>query len=127
MPLVRIALRKGCPAGFGRQIGAVVHQAMVDTINVPARDQFQIITEHDADGLVYDPTYLDIQRTDGIVLIQITMSEGRSDALKQSLYRTIAERLRDRRGLSAEDNYINRVEVTKANWSFGNGVAQYIV
>ena len=127
MPLVRIALRKGRPAGFGRQIGAVVHQAMVDTINVPARDQFQIITEHDADGLVYDPTYLDIQRTDGIVLIQITMSEGRSDALKQSLYRTIAERLRDRLGLRAEDIFINLVEVKKANWSFGNGVAQYIV
>ena len=127
MPLVRIALRKGRPAGFGRRIGAIVHQAMVDTISVPARDQFQIISEHDADGLVYDPTYLDIQRTDGIVLIQITMSEGRSDALKQTLYKTIAERLRDQAGLRAEDIFINLVEVKKANWSFGNGIAQYIV
>ncbi len=60
MPLVRIALRKGHLPGFGRQVGAIVHQAMVETIGVPARDVFQIITEHDGDGLIYDASYLDI-------------------------------------------------------------------
>ncbi len=44
MPLVRIALRRGHPAGFGRQVGAIVHQAMVDTIDVPPRDVFQVIS-----------------------------------------------------------------------------------
>lgn len=127
MPLVRIALRKGRPAGLGPKIGAVVHQAMVDTINVPPRDIFQIITEHDAAGLIYDSTYLDIARTDGIVLIQITMSEGRADDLKKALYKAVAERLRDQAGLRPEDVFINLVEVKKANWSFGNGIAQYIV
>jgi phenylpyruvate tautomerase PptA (4-oxalocrotonate tautomerase family) len=127
MPLVRIALRQGRLAGFGRRIGAVVHQAMVDTINVPPRDVFQIISEHDADGLIYDPSYLDIQRSDGIVLIQITLSEGRTDAAKQALYKAVAERLRDQISLRPEDVFINLVEVKKANWSFGNGIAQYIV
>lgn len=126
MPLVRIALRQGQPPGSGRKIGAIVHQAMVDTINVPPRDVFQIITGHDADGLVYDPTYLDIQRSDGIVLIQITLSEGRADAAKQALYKAVAERLRDQAGLRAEDVFISLIEVKKANWSFGNGIAQYI-
>jgi len=127
MPLVRIALRKGHPAGTGRKVGAIVHQAMVDTIDVPPRDVFQIISEHDADGLIYDPGYLDIERMDGIVLIQITLSEGRSDTLKQALYKTVAGRLRDQAGMRAEDVFINLVEVKKANWSFGNGIAQYIV
>ncbi len=126
MPLVRIALRRGHPAGFGRQVGAIVHQAMVDTIDVPPRDVFQVISEHEADGLVYDATYLDIARSDGIVLIQITLSEGRSDALKQDVYKAVAERLRDQAGMRTEDVFINLVEVKKANWSFGNGIAQYI-
>jgi phenylpyruvate tautomerase PptA (4-oxalocrotonate tautomerase family) len=127
MPLVRIALRKGNKPDFGRKVGAIIHQAMVDTIAVPQRDVFQVITEHDADGLIYDPTYLDIQRTDGIVIIQIAMSEGRSDDAKKALYKTVAERLRDQADVRPEDVFFNLVEVKKANWSFGNGTAQYIV
>ena len=66
MPLVRISLMKGNPDGLGKRIGDVVCRTMVDTINVPAQDDFQVITEHDKNTLIYDPTYLDIQRTDGI-------------------------------------------------------------
>lgn len=47
MPLVRISLMKGKPEGFGKKVGEIVYRAMVDTINVPAKDNFQIITEHD--------------------------------------------------------------------------------
>jgi phenylpyruvate tautomerase PptA (4-oxalocrotonate tautomerase family) len=126
MPLVRIALRKGKPAGFGKRIGEVVYRCMTDTINVPAKDNFQVITEHDENGLIYDPDYLGIARTDGIVLIQITLSEGRSVELKQSLYKTIATRLHDELGVRTEDVFISLVEAKKENWSFGNGIAQYV-
>jgi hypothetical protein len=67
MPLVRIALVQGRPADVGRRIGAIVYRTMVDTINVPEGDNFQVITEHDRDHLIYDPAYLGIPRTDGIV------------------------------------------------------------
>lgn len=125
MPLVRIALMKGQPA-TGRRIGAVVYRAMIDTIGVPADDNFQVITEHDAETLVYDPGYLGIRRTDGFVAIQITLTEGRSVEAKQKLYATIAQRLRRDLGVRPEDVFINLVEVKKENWSFGNGVAQYV-
>jgi phenylpyruvate tautomerase PptA (4-oxalocrotonate tautomerase family) len=127
MPLVRIALRKGKPAGFGKRVGEVVYRSMADTISVPPKDNFQIITEHDGNGLIYDPEYLGISRTDDVVLIQITLSEGRSVELKQSLYKTIATRLHSELGVRTEDVFINLVEVKKENWSFGNGVAQYVV
>jgi 4-oxalocrotonate tautomerase len=55
MPLVRISLRQGGPPGRGRAVGEAVHQAMVETIGVPPLDRFQVITEHPADDLVYDP------------------------------------------------------------------------
>jgi 4-oxalocrotonate tautomerase len=64
MPLVRISLMKNRPNGFGKKVGSIVYQAMVDTINVPVKDNFQIITEYDSDTLIYDPTYLDIRRTE---------------------------------------------------------------
>ncbi len=87
MPLVRIPLMKNRPNGFGKKIGAILYQAVVDTINVPVKDNFQIITEHDSDTLIYDPTYLDIRRTDGIIVIQITLNEGRAASLKIVLLR----------------------------------------
>ena len=55
------------------------------------------------------------------------MSEGRSDDAKKALYKTVAERLRDQADVRPEDVFFNLVEVKKANWSFGNGTAQYIV
>jgi phenylpyruvate tautomerase PptA (4-oxalocrotonate tautomerase family) len=125
MPLVRISLRKGKPADFGKKIGAVVYRTMVDTINVPLHDNFQVITEHDANSLIYDPEYLSIPRTDEVVFIQITLNEGCTIEMKKLFYQTLAERLHQELGLRMEDILINLVEVKKENWSFGNGIAQY--
>ncbi len=125
MPLVRISFLNGQPVGFGKQVGGVVYRTMVDTINVPPKDNFQLITRHDADSLVYDPDYLGIPRTDGVVFIQITLNEGRSVELKQAFYRTLAQRLNQELGVRREDVFVSLVEVKKENWSFGNGVAQY--
>ena len=125
MPLVRIALMKRKGEGFGRKVGEIVYRTMVDTINVPPKDNFQIITEHDNNSLIYDPSYLDIPRTDGIIMIQITLNEGRTLELKKAFYKTVAERLHGELGIRLEDVFINLVEVKKENWSFGNGIAQY--
>lgn len=126
MPLVRISIMKGRPAGFGAGVGRIVYESMMETIKVPKNDLFQVITGHDEAGLIYDPGYLGIQRSDGIVIIQITLSEGRSIELKQALYARIAERLNLELGVRTEDVFVNLVEVKKENWSFGNGVAQYV-
>jgi 4-oxalocrotonate tautomerase len=124
MPLVRIALHQG-KSGLGKKIGEVIYRKMQETLNVPANDNFQVITEHPPDGLIYDPSYLDIERTDGIIIIQITLNEGRSLDLKKSFYKAVADTLHDEFAIRREDVLINLVEVKKENWSFGNGIAQY--
>ena len=124
MPLVRISLVKGQPAALRRSIGDAVHRALVETIDVPARDRFQLLTEHEPGDLVYDSEYLGIARSDNIVIIQITLSAGRSLEKKRKLYRRIAHNLGEL-GVRREDAWINLVEVAKENWSFGNGVASY--
>jgi phenylpyruvate tautomerase PptA (4-oxalocrotonate tautomerase family) len=123
---VRISLIKGKPAGFGEKVGRIVYETMVDTINVPVGDRFQIVTEHEAGGLLYDPGYLGITRSDGIVVIQMTISEGRTLEQKKALYKRTAERLHADLDVRKEDVFINLVEVKKENWSFGNGIAQYV-
>ena len=125
MPLVRISLLKGKPASYRRKLGDAVHQAMVETIDVPAKDRFQLITEHDPEDFIYDREYLGIARSRDLVIIQLTISAGRSLALKRALFRSIAERLAAAVQLRHEDVLINLVETAKENWSFGNGVASY--
>ena len=125
MPLVRISLLKGRSGDERRAIGDAVHQALVETIDVPAKDRFQIITEHDAADLVYDPEYLGIARSPEVVVVQITLSSGRSLEQKRALYRRIAERLAAQARLRPQDVWINLVETARENWSFGNGLASY--
>lgn len=125
MPLVRISLSQGQSPDQALAVGEAVHQAMVETIGVPTLDRFQLITEHPTHGLVYDPSYLGIERTDGIIIIQITLNEGRTVEQKKALYARIADLLQKGAGIRAEDVFINLVEVPKENWSFGRGVAQY--
>ena len=124
MPLVRISLLKGRPAELRRKIGDAIHRALVETIDVPQRDRFQVLTEHEPGDLVYDSEYLGIARTDRIVIVQITLSAGRTLAQKRALFRRIADNLAAL-GLRREDAWINLVEVAKENWSFGSGVASY--
>jgi phenylpyruvate tautomerase PptA (4-oxalocrotonate tautomerase family) len=103
----------------------VVYESLRSAIGIPENDNFQVITEHDAEHLIFDPTYLGIERTEGLVMIQITMSEGRTLEQKKLLYKTIAEGA-VRLGIRSEDVLINLVEVKKENWSFGRGIAQYV-
>ena len=125
MPLVRISLMQGKSAHFGKQVGEIIYQAMRSAIAIPTHDHFQVITEHDHTSLIYDPTFLDIERTDDIIVIQITLNEGRTLEAKKALYQEIAGRLHTDLGIRTEDVFINLVEVKKENWSFGNGIAQY--
>src|SRR5438128_12698716 len=103
MPLVRISVREGMSAAQRVAIGEGIHQAMLETINVPPDDRFQVISEHPAEGLIYDAKYLGIARSDGYVLIQITLNQGRTVEMKRALYRRIAERLAADPGIRKED------------------------
>jgi 4-oxalocrotonate tautomerase len=125
MPLVRISLREGKSEEYKKALADGVHRAIVEGAAVPIEDRFQIITEHPAGGLIYDPTYLGIQRSDDIVMVQITLSTGRKLAQKRKLMKRMAEILQEDPGLRPPDLMINLVEVAWENWSFGNGEAQY--
>lgn len=125
MPLVRISLLAGKPESHKRKVSDAVHRALVETISIPAQDRFHIITEHANADFVFDQQYLNIQHTNDLVIIQITMSAGRTLEIRKSLYRRIADLLHQEAGLRKEDVFINLVETAKENWSFGNGEAQY--
>ena len=125
MPLVRIDFAEGKSTKYGKQIGEVVYQAMVDTLNVPKDDLFTIISRHPQNELLFSRTYLGVERSDDCVFLQITLNGGRTVEMKQRFYQTVADGLHAAVQLRREDVFISLIEVVKENWSFGNGVAQY--
>ena len=122
MPLVRISLREGKTEEYKRALGDGVHRAMVEAIEAPAQDRFQIITEHPASGLIYDPTYLGVQRTENIVIVQITMSTGRKPPQKRKLFQRMAEILAENPGVRSEDVFVMMHSLPFDNFSFADGL-----
>jgi 4-oxalocrotonate tautomerase len=125
MPLVRISLRQGKSEQYRKALADGVHQAMIEAIDAPPQDRFQVVTEHSANDLIYDPSYLGIDRSDDIVMVQITLSAGRKPPQKRKLFQRMCEILGKNPGLRPQDLMVSLVEVAWENWSFGNGEAQY--
>ena len=125
MPLVRVSPRKGKSDDYKKAIGDTVYRAMREAFNIPEEDRFVVVSEHSESEFQFSKTYLDIARSDDLVIIQITANSGRTVEQKKALFARIAELLSEKPGLRKEDVFVNLVEVAKENWSFGNGVAQY--
>ena len=125
MPLIHVSLRRGKSTAYRQAILDGLYRAMRETFNVPEDDRFMTITEFDADNFSYSKTYLGVERSDDLVIIQLTVNNTRNLDQKRALYRRIVDVLSENPGLRPEDIFINLVEVLPENWSFGNGIAHY--
>ena len=125
MPFVRIDLIRGKSAQYRKTLGEIVYKAMIDVINVPNNDKFQVVTEHAPEDMNFAEGYLGNHYSKDMIFIQITLNSGRSVELKKAFYKRIADDLHAQLQLRRDDVLINLVEVAKENWSFGGGIAQY--
>jgi len=124
MPLQRIDVSTAFPPELRTRIAEAVHRALVETIAVPADDRFQVVTAHPPGELSFAPSYLGIPHRDP-VLVQVTLTRGRTTAQKQALYRRMAE-LVQQAGVPPNELVVSLVEAGREDWSFGNGIAQYV-
>jgi 4-oxalocrotonate tautomerase len=125
MPLTHISLRRGKPAAYRKAIVKGLHQAMHEIFNVPEDNSFMLITEYDEDDFKYSKSYLGVERSDDLVIMELTVNNTRTLDQKKALYRRIVEHLSNSPGLRPEDVFISLIEVLPENWSMGNGIAQY--
>ena len=126
MPLVRIDLVQGKSEAYRKALCDGIYRAMREAFSVPENDRFMIVNEHAAANFVYAETYLDIAHSNDLVIIQVTANDTRSVEQKKAFFARVAALLGESPGLRREDVFINLVECKKENWSFGNGIAQYV-
>ena len=126
MPLVTLSLEAGRTREQKRQLADAVYEALRAAVQIPENDRFVAIREHAAGDLIADPGYLGVARSEHPVFVEITLRRGRPAEKKQALYREIAKRMSATGLVRAEDLLIVLHENEGADWSFGNGVAQYV-
>jgi phenylpyruvate tautomerase PptA (4-oxalocrotonate tautomerase family) len=124
MPLVRIALPDRLSDTQADAIGAAVHEAMVEIINVPAADRFQVITRHPPGGLVMDAQFPATERSPLAFIIDITLRQGRTDDAKRALYAAVARRVAAL-GMRPQDVMLVLHENSPMDWAFAEGAAFY--
>ncbi len=124
MPLVRITVRATRGDAVLVALGEAVHDALVETLGVPADDRFQIHERLAPERLIADPQYLGIERHDPAV-VEVTLRAGRTPELKRAFYRRLVELAEARAGIRPADVMIVLRENGLPDWSFGDGVAQY--
>lgn len=121
MPFTRVTIPAGTPAELKGAIARAIHQAMVEEIGIPEDDFFQLLDEYQAGDFFFDPAFLGVQRSDRLVVVQITLRRGRSDAMKQALYARIATNLGEAAGIRPQDVFVYLSENDFSDWSVGNG------
>lgn len=125
MPLVRIDVQTGRTPTELRHLADVVQEVMLDVFAAPPRDRYQIITEHPVGQIIAEDTGLGLERSDGVMVIQI-VQQGRSAAQKIAAYAQLASRLEAECGVRPADLIVSVVANERADWSFGLGRAQFL-
>ncbi|WP_449117319.1 tautomerase family protein [Pseudomonas viridiflava] len=125
MPLLKIDVIKGRSDEALATLLDTVHSAMVEAFQVPVRDRYQIVTEHEPSRMIVQDTGLGLTRTQDVVVIT-AISRPRSADMKQTFYKLVAEGLEANCGISPQDLMISMVINSDEDWSFGLGRAQFV-
>jgi hypothetical protein len=117
MPLIQVDLPQALFDEKGTRISDEIHQALIDSLAIPADDKFQVFRPRKDGELVFDPGYGGVDRR-SLILIQVLMVHMYAVELKRDLYRHIVTRLRAL-GIRGEDIQIAVTENGYEDWYAG--------
>ncbi|MGO4942639.1 tautomerase family protein [Ruoffia tabacinasalis] len=125
MPLLKFDLIEGRTEKEIQNILDATHEAVVSALQVPERDRYQIVTQHKPYEMNILDTGLGIERTKDVILITV-FSNKRPYEKKEALYKKIVENLEKQTNIKPSDVMISIFENTDDDWSFANGIAQFM-
>lgn len=121
MPLVTIGILKGKSAEYKKAVADAINSAVIETMAFPDDDRYQIINEYDPDCLQLQ------QRTGDRVMMSLIMRAGRSNKAKQAFYAQVVANLARDVGIDPANVLITITENHDIDWSFRDGIAQFVV
>jgi phenylpyruvate tautomerase PptA (4-oxalocrotonate tautomerase family) len=121
MPLVNISILSGKSPEYIKAVGDGINSAVIETMGFPLDDRYQIIHQLDTERL-------QLQERDGDrVMMHLVMRAGRTNESKQAFYKKVVANLAANPGIPPENILITITENHDIDWSFRDGLAQFIV
>ena len=124
MPFLRVDAYEGRSQEQVKNLLDAIHRAVLSAFGVPRRDRYQVYQEHSESNFIVQDTGLDIERTRKVILITIT-SRQRTEQQKTNLYIKLVDELKIC-DIEQNDIVVSIVTNADADWSFGNGRAQFL-
>ncbi len=121
MPFVNIFLLKGKSTEYIKAVADGINSAVIETMGFPEDDRYQVINQ-------LEPECIQLQNSDGDrVMMHLVMRAGRSNKSKQACYEKVVRNLSANPGIPASNVLITITENHDIDWSFRDGVAQFVV
>ena len=121
MPFIHTQVHQDTPQQQRQGIVDGIHQALIDAIGMPEDELFNRVSTYAPGDFFYSRSFNGMARSDKLVVIEITMRRGRSDAMKRDLYARIARNLKANAGVAPDDVFIFTHENDYSDWSVGGG------
>lgn len=125
MPLIIVDVIRGHDEAHLTSLLDGIHDAVVEALEVPSTDRYQVLTQHEPFEIRALDTGLGYVRSQDLTIIRV-ISKARPEAAKQRLYGLITKNLQTRLAIDGDDVIVAVVENSDADWSFGRGHAQFL-
>ena len=112
MPFIRTNIPQDTSPATREAIVQGIHQALIDSIGMPPDELFNMVAGYAPGDFSYSRTFNRVSRSDRVVVIEITLRRGRSDAMKRDLYAAIARNLQATAGVDPADVFIFSTRTT---------------
>lgn len=121
MPLVTISILKGKSPEYIKAVADGINSAVIEAMGFPEDDRYQIIHQLDSECLQLQA------REEDRVMMHLVMRAGRSNKAKQAFYKKVVENLSESPGIDSANIFITITENHDIDWSFRDGVAQFVI
>ena len=101
-----------------------VQNALISALDIPPEDFFQIIHILPRGRFLHTPSFLGLNYSDDLIVLEITFISGRPKEKRLRLLKALNEAVVSAAGIAPDDLLITLYETPGENISFGRGLAQ---
>ena len=107
-----------------QKVSSAVQHGLISALGIPPEDFFQIIHVLPRGRFLHTPSFLGLDYSDDLIILEITFIFGRPKDKRLGLLKALNDGVVAAAGISPDDLLITLYETPGENISFGRGLAQ---
>jgi len=108
------------------KVSSAIQNGLISALGIPPEDFFQIIHILPRGQFRHTPSFLGLNYSDDLIVLEITFISGRPKQKRLGLLKALNDGVAAAAGISPDDLLITLYETPGENISFGRGLAQRV-